>query len=344
MPNTGRAQRAALHDRLAREVEELYGRLGGLPSPIEAEGIWKDIWVHEAHNSTAIEGNTLVLREVEKLLGQNKAVGNKDLKDYLEVKGYADAAEWVYSQATEQAGELLTITEVRHVHRLAMTPVWDVAPHPLATDSEAPGNWRQHDIQTFPGGMQPPPYPDVPSWMRDWVDVVCQLQRGGSPIAEAVARAHARFERIHPFLDGNGRTGRLLSNLVLVRLGYPPALIQKRERAGYLGALQAADDGDYGPLGEVFARAILDNLMRFVIPAVAGPLRLVPVEALATPDVTAEGLRRAAYRGRLRAQRGDDRVWRSTKRWVDEYVAERYASLRRPRPGRVGQGAGRDSA
>ncbi len=67
--------------------------LGGLPSPKESETIWTDIWHLEAHHSTAIEGNTLVLREVETLLEQGRAVGSKPLKEYMEVRGYADAAD-----------------------------------------------------------------------------------------------------------------------------------------------------------------------------------------------------------------------------------------------------------
>src|ERR1700686_5283378 len=139
----GRPTREAVHARLAFMVEELKTRLGGLPSPDEAEGIWTDIWYHEAHNSTALEGNTLVRREVEALLSQGKAVGSKELKDYLEVTGYAAAARWVYSQALSSgpwaSGKLLTLTEVRQVHRLAMTPVWEVAPHPAASEGGGPG-------------------------------------------------------------------------------------------------------------------------------------------------------------------------------------------------------------
>src|SRR6266487_2167568 len=94
----GRKSREAIFSQLSEGVEELRSRLGGLPSPIEAEDIWGDIWYQEAHNSTAIEGNTLVLREVELLLKEGRAVGNKQLAEYLEVRGYADAAEWVYQQ------------------------------------------------------------------------------------------------------------------------------------------------------------------------------------------------------------------------------------------------------
>jgi len=140
---------------------------------------------------------------------------------------------------------------------------------------------------------------------------------------------HARFEQIHPFLDGNGRTGRLVLNLVLVRLGYPPAIIYKRERERYLAALRRADLGDYGTLGELLARAVLENLYRFVVPAIAGPAKLVPLPALADQTLTADALRVAAARGRLEAVKGPDGAWRSSRAWVDAYVATRHARVRR---------------
>lgn len=118
--------------------------------------------------------------------------------------------------------------------------------------------------------------------VTDWIGEVQALGREGKGIEpEALAKVHVRFEQIHPFLDGNGRTGRLVLNLLLVRLGYPPAIIFKGDRRRYLAALESADQGDYGPLGELLARAILDNLHKFVVPAVAGPSRLVPLPALA---------------------------------------------------------------
>jgi len=130
----GRPPRAALYERLHVQIGELRERLGGLPSPIEAQGIWREIWLEEAHHSTAIEGNTLVLKQVEVLLAEGRAVGNKELSEYLEVRGYATAADWVYGHAI-QPGEWsddtpVSLTELRHVHELAMTPVWDVSPHP----------------------------------------------------------------------------------------------------------------------------------------------------------------------------------------------------------------------
>lgn len=325
----GRPTRATIYERLHGQIAELRERLGGLPSPDEAEGIWRGIWLEEAHHSTAIEGNTLVLKQVEALLAEGRAVGNKELSEYLEVRGYATAADWVYGHAihaaewTDQA--VVSLTELRHVHALAMTPVWDVAPHPQATDREGPGPFREHDIQPFPGGMKPAAWPEVPMLVNDWISDAQSLARSDAPkLPEALASLHARFEQIHPFLDGNGRAGRLILNLVLVRLGYPPAIIYKGDRARYLAALRRADDGDAGPLGEFLARAVLDNLYKFVVPAIAGPARLVPLPALATPDLSANALRVAAIRGRLKAAKASDGTWRSSRAWVAEYAAARY--------------------
>ena len=325
----GRPSREEVYRRLQQAFAELNDRMGGLPNPIEAQDIWTTIWHREAHHSTALEGNTLVLRQVEQLLSEGRAVGNKELKEYMEVQAYADAAKWVYRQALEPGawsnGELLTLTEVRQVHIAALAPVWGVAPHPNATDREAPGSFREHDIQPFPGGMTPPSWVEVPAAMNDWLDSdsVRSVPDHPRPI-EALADIHGRFERIHPFLDGNGRTGRLLLNLMLVRLGYAPAIIYKRDRERYLRALRSADAGDCGPLGELLARCVLDNLYRFIVPAVAGPKRLVPLASLVSDDLTEGALRAAANRGRLKAQRGDDGHWRSTKAWVEEYTDGRH--------------------
>lgn len=328
-PRRGRPARSEIYDRLRVQITELRERMGGLPSPVEAEGIWRGIWLEEAHHSTAIEGNTLVLKQVEQLLSAGRAVGNKELSEYMEVRGYADAANWVYGQALETSDwsndSLIALTELRQIHQLALRPAWDVAPHPNATERERPGSFREHDIQPFPGGMQPPPWPEIPALLAEWM---AEAEKLGSaePFTEpeTLASLHARFEQIHPFLDGNGRTGRLVLNLLLVRLGYPPAIIYKGERTRYLAALRRADKGDYGPLGEFLARAVLDNLHKFVVPAVAGPARLVPLPALATDLLSANALRVAATRGRLKASKAADGTWRSSRTWVDEYVATRY--------------------
>lgn len=327
----GRPSRQTVYARLDEAIDDLRTRLGGLPSPAEAEAIWEELWHQEAHHSTALEGNTLVLTEVRKLLDEGRAVGSKELKEYMEVVGYGAAAKWVYGQALEPGdwttGDLLSLQEVRTVHVEAMTPLWNVAPHPHATPAESPGNWRRHDIAPFPEGMTPPPFSEVDHRISDWVGTANAL-REPSDVAfpERLARLHNDFERIHPYLDGNGRTGRLLLNLLLVRLGYPPAIVFKNERAKYLAAMRKADRGDDGPLGELIARAVTNNLYRFVVPAVAGPARLVPLASLVDEKngVTATALRAAIERGRLRAQKSDNGTWLSSKQWVADYQKNKH--------------------
>ena len=295
-----------------------------------SEFIWSDIWHLEAHHSTALEGNTLVLREVEALLEQGRAVGAKPLKEYMEVQGYGQAAHWVYSQALEpewSQTSLVTVTEVRQIHEQAMTPVWQVAPHPEATHREGPGMFREHDLHPFSAGMAPPAWPLVPARLQDWVDRVHELEptlvnpmAAPVPLPEQLAEIHSGFEQVHPFIDGNGRTGRLVLNLVLVRLGLPPVIVLKTQRAAYLSALQKSDDGDHGPLGEILARAMYDNLNRFIVPGVAGPARLVPLVALADESFSVAALRQAATRGRLDAVQGADGIWRTSRKAVEEYA------------------------
>jgi Fic family protein len=326
----GRLARAAIYARLDEGREQLKC-LGGLPSQVEARSIWSDIWYTEAHNSTAIEGNTLNLKEVEILLREGRAAGNKDLADYLEVVGYAAAQAWAYGQALMPAwgGEApITMAEVRHAHHLIMANVWEVKPHEQARPEESPGNFRRHDIASFAGGMTPPPWPEIDAAVHDWVARVGRGADPCRPIAEVLADWFVQFECIHPFLDGNGRTGRILINLILLRLGYPPMIVFKRQRAAYLAAIQKADSGSLGPLGEFFARAILETLNKFLIPALAGPHRLTPIASLADRDVTARALRDAAIRGRLKAQHGRDGQWQSTRHAVEEYKKSRSPGLR----------------
>jgi hypothetical protein len=294
--------RAAAYDRLGRSLAELNQRLGGLPGPAEARAAWAELWYADVHHSTALAGNALLPREVAALLDSGRALGGRLLSDYNEVRGYANAARWVYGQrrapGTPPNGGLITLSEIRHLHYIALTPAWDVAPHPEATDREGPGEFRQRGLPPLATGELPPAWPQVPAALRQWVQDVCalggpgrgaageRLRPGGPPWPggprqpgpeeqsgpgwprwpEDLARLHSQFERVHPFLAGNGRAGRLALNLVLLRLGWPPLVILKRQRAAYLTGLQRADAGYYGPLGVLIAQSLADTIGRFLPP------------------------------------------------------------------------------
>jgi Fic family protein len=306
-----------------------------LPDTIQAGNIWDDIWYAEAHNSTAIEGNTLVLREVKTLLRQKRPIGGKEFKDYLEVEGYGKAAKWVYSQArspkTFVPDGLISITELRFIHTLLLESLWQVEPHKDALPGEKPGSFRQHDIRPFGGGMTPPSFTDVLPRVMAWIEQINQFGenvKNGNIQADRIplelARIHCDFERIHPFLDGNGRTGRLVLNLILVRLGFPPAIILKARRAQYINALNQADKGSHAPLAAIIAKAVLDDVHRFIVPNVAQNSDLVSLNSLVTKDLSYQAMRQAALRGKLDARTGDDGLWYSTRRAVDDYKKTRY--------------------
>lgn len=113
-------------------------------------------------------------------------------------------------------------------------------------------------------------------------------------------------------------------NLILIRGGYPPAVVSSKRRREYLRALARADVGDAGALGELIARAVLDGLYRFALPARGRGGDLAPLAAFADERINVSALRNAALRGRLQATKGPNGLWRSTRTWVDEYLETRY--------------------
>ena len=250
----------------ANKVKGPDGR-GGLPGPSEAPDIWREILIEETHHSTALEGNSLSPAQVAQLLADRAAAEGKPPSDCMEVIGYARAAQWVHAQIADASGDeptgpLLSLYEVRTIHHWVLQPVWEAAPHYAATDQEQPGSYRQHEIRHFPSGMKPVTWPLIPAEMDAWIANVNRLPANPEAPLEQLAATHCRFEQIHPFLDGNGRTGRLLLNLVLVRLGYPPTVIRVQDREQYLRALQNADRGRPELLVRLINRGMLANQSR----------------------------------------------------------------------------------
>lgn len=333
MYERGRPPRQRYFEQFVAALADLH-RCGGLPLPEEATDTWNDLWHREVHHSTAIEGNTLVLKEVVALLDTGKAVGSKQHKEYLEVLSYGRAARWVYENAHKNRNphrhDLITVSEVREAHFRSMNEVWVSYPHPDALPGEDPGNFRLHDIHPFGGGMTPPSHAIVASEVDLWARQVRafgeEILAGSLELLDIpfrLARIHRRFEQIHPFIDGNGRTGRLTLNLILVRLGWPPAIILKRDRNRYLDALERSDNGDDGPLAELIARSVVASA-HHLLKDIAGPIKLIPLAALADQQMSLSALKQAANRGRLEAYRGSDGIWRSSRKALEKYKAMRY--------------------
>jgi hypothetical protein len=323
----GRPKRDDVLARFDRSLSDLWA-VGGLPLPVEAEGIWEGIWHEETHHSTAMEGNTLVLRQVKALLAEGRAVGNKELREYLEIEGYGDAAKWVYQHALRRRLEdenppVISIREIRQIHELVMKPVWDRMPDEGASEREGPGGFRECEIMPLRAGLKVSPQADIRPRLSDWIKQANHTPGEDLHVLAQLALLHAAFERIHPFRDGNGRAGRLVLNLLLVRRGAPPAIIDKKARPTYLRGLKAADEGDPGLLSEVLARAVSKSVEKHMLPALAGPLRLVPLGALETKELSRVALLSAAKRDRLQTVKMGEHYY-STQRWVGEYSASRH--------------------
>jgi fido (protein-threonine AMPylation protein) len=324
----GRPSRRELLESLDRARLDLEV-IGGLPEPMVFQDVWAGIWTEETHHSTAMEGNTLRLRQVRLLLEDGVVSGGQtELRELLEAKAYGDAARWVYGHAYRERFEsspLISEAEIREIHRKVVEAVWAYFPPEGLVRGEVAGRYRLKDHDPLRWGLTPIPSSIVASCLADWVEEVGSTLGESSSvhIIERLADAPAAFERIHPFPDGNGRVGRLVLTLLLVRAGYPPAIIDKDERTKYLKALMRADEGDLGPLTELLARSVRTGIHRFLMPKLAGPLSVVPLAGLEDEDLSHVALVAAAQRGRLKADKLGG-AWYSTAQWVEEYKKSRH--------------------
>jgi hypothetical protein len=298
--------------RVDEEVRLLHEHLGGLPRAIEADHTLREIWIDDVHNSTAIEGNTMTRAAVVELVDNRRVTA--DLTEAVEVEGYARAANWVYANAQDFDGVPKSV--VSQIHTEVVRLSWAVEP-PITRDR--PGDWRTTDVtvRKVPIAVPPAIGAELDSWSNS-----TKLTLGAHPIVHAAIH-HAWLERIHPFVDGNGRVGRLVLNFLLIQAGYPPAVILKEQRQRYLDALEHADGSNPFPLAEVVARAVSDALAKFLIPKLAGEAKLVPLSALAVQGPYRAGyLKQLAISWRLRAVR-EGRLYLSSRAWLQEYIDSR---------------------
>ena len=181
------------------------------------------------YTSNAIEGNTLTAAETTLVVEHGITIGGKPLRDHLEAIDHYDAIRWV--RQTARPVTPVTEMDVRTLHRLVM----------LRSDPDGAGRYADQGRYVLTdGGRYAFPSPaEVPALMGEFASWL-----GGSPDTPGTAMAaHRRLVGIHPVNDGNGRTARLLMNLVLIRGGYPPVAVRPQDRPGYIAALQTEDGG-----------------------------------------------------------------------------------------------------
>lgn len=182
------------------------------------------------YHTNAIEGSTLTQSETELILEKGITVGGKTLVEHLEAVGHKDAIDYVESLA--QINTPIREREVKDIHHLILKNV----------DSMDAGRYRMLDVRAAGTGHTYPAFYLVNELMEQfflWLE--SEEAKELHPIALA-AEVHFRFVAIHPFKDGNGRTARLLMNLVLLRHGYPVAVISNANRSQYIDSLIYAQE------------------------------------------------------------------------------------------------------
>ena len=188
----------------------------------ELKRLREEFIIENTYDSNAIEGSTLTLRETALILQEGITIAEKPVKEHLEAIGHRDAFEYILTLA--DAGTPLTERVIKDIHSLV-----------LMNDAINKGVYRGIPV-TIVGAVHTPPQPYlVPVQMEQLVRDYDGIKRDRN-IIEAAAEFHLRFEGIHPFIDGNGRTGRLLVNLELMKAGYPPIDIKFADRIAYYNA------------------------------------------------------------------------------------------------------------
>ncbi|MCM1328163.1 MAG: Fic family protein [Ruminococcus sp.] len=235
------------------KIEELKKRLSEL-RPLNAgelKRLKEEFIVGNTYHSNAIEGSTLTLRETALILGEGVTVAEKPLREHLDAIGHKDAFEY----AAELAGDNSPITEkiVKDIHSLV-----------LMADRENRGVYRNVPVTIVGAGHTPPQPYLIPKLMEQLIIDSGELFGQGNVI-EAAAEFHLRFETIHPFIDGNGRTGRLILNLELMKNGLLPINIKFADRARYYKAFEEyAETQNIGGFAEMVCGYEIAELERYI--------------------------------------------------------------------------------
>ncbi|MDO8497415.1 MAG: Fic family protein [bacterium] len=199
-----------------------------------------DEWykVELTYTSNAIEGNTLSRQETALVVEKGITVEGKSIVEHLEAINHAKAWDYIMS-LKNKTKKNITERTIRDIHSLILRDI----------DTTNAGRYRNVPVRIAGSSVVMPNALKVPDLMKELID---WLHNTNNDIIDVALRAHYTFVSIHPFTDGNGRTARLLMNLILMQAGYPPAIIRKEDRKVYINSIEkgqlSGDLSDYIPL------------------------------------------------------------------------------------------------
>jgi Fic family protein len=226
------------------QLDTLNARLQTYPLPDALRASIEADWeVTQTYNSNAIEGNTLTLAETKAVLLDGVTVSGHPLREHLEAVNHREA--WRLMRRLSGTPGPLLEADLLSLHRIILTGI----------QTQDAGVYRRDRVRVVGSSLIFPNPLKVPELMGAFVATV-NAEAALHPVLSA-ARAHYRLVAVHPFADGNGRAARLLMNLLLIRSGYPPALLPVTARAAYYAALEVANGGDLQP----FETLVLDRVL-----------------------------------------------------------------------------------
>jgi Fic family protein len=201
------------------------------------------------YNTNAIEGNTLTLRETELVINRGLTVGNKALAEHFEAINHKEGIEYVYNFAKKK--KELDEDVLLKIHELLLKNIADA------------WGYRNSNVMITGAVHLPPSAIKVPRLMKEFL-IWYYENKSKIPVVELAAWVHYKMVYIHPFLDGNGRTARLLMNLILIQHGYPPAVILHVDRKKYYRVLREADRENYTGFMNFIGRSVERSLLIYL--------------------------------------------------------------------------------
>ena len=241
-----------LDDNYFDEVDSLKNELDSKrPIPKETlKSLRESINLEWTYNSNGIEGNTLTLRETQVVL-EGITVGGKSIKEHLEAINHEKAI--LFLDDLVKNNEPISEWNIKNIHQLILKDI----------DNENAGRYRKENVTIKGATHIPPDYLKVPELMEKLI-LTYNTWNEYHPIIQA-ALLHGELVKIHPFVDGNGRTSRLLMNLVLMNNGYNPVIIKKESRLKYYEALDKAHTtGDYTDFVKLVNKLEIEMLKKYL--------------------------------------------------------------------------------